>query len=242
METRPAILFLLLFLMALVACDKTEPELLSGDIAGFVWAYNENFYLEEDMSGVQVSIRDETFDTQTITDLSGKFLFEDIDYGNYLVDLEMEGYFTTYTDYPLHHVGGYSPTLVNYYIHKIPTFETYIDSIHFDETNCRIYFYVNLQGLSGLPKFEYAYWCFFSDSPAISMDQFVSDDVGFLYAWELDGQLGSIMVEVWDNRFEQLRSDTIYCRVYPRANGPALYDFYPESLGKASNVFSFVVE
>ena len=78
------------------ACEKSDPELLSGDIAGIAEVYDENYYLLEDMSGVQLSLTDGTITAQTSTDPSGKFLFEDINYGNYQADLALEGYIKTY--------------------------------------------------------------------------------------------------------------------------------------------------
>jgi len=224
------------------ACEKSDQVLLSGDIAGMVKVYNENYYLEEDMSDVQIYLTDGSFEAQTTTDPSGKFLLENIFYGNYLISLDMEGYFSIYQDYPLHHLGGYSPTLVMYTIHEIPKFETYIDSIHQDDIYNRYFMSVNLQGLSGLPKFCYNYWCFFSDTPDVSNDQFVADDVGYIWISDISGSQAVLRVDIYDNRFDQLKSDTIFCRVYPRSWGPDLYDYYPESLGKASNVFGFVVE
>lgn len=225
-----------------MACDKSDPDLLSGDIAGMVRVYDENYYLEEDMSGVQIHLTDGSFEVQTTTDPSGKFLFENIDYGNYQVSLEMDGYFSTYQDYPLHHLGGYSPTLVRYFVYEIPKFETYIDSIRYDATDNRYFMSVNLQGLSGLPRFTYEFWCFFSNTPDVSNDKFVADDAGWIWTSDISGSQAELMVEIWDNRFDQLKSDSIFCRVYPRSWGQGLYDYYPESLGKASNVFGFVAE
>jgi len=242
MKTSPAIYFLLLLLMASVACEKTDPVLLSGDIEGLVSVYDENFYLQEDMSGVLVSLTNETFAGQTSTDPSGRFLFEDIFYGNYQVDWELEGYFTMFKAYPLHHLGGYSPTMVEYRIDEIPKFETHIDSIKFNGPYERSYIYVNFQGLSGLPKFGYNFWCFFSDTPDVSKDQFAADDVGWIWSPEIYGQLSEISIEIYDNWFDQLETGTIYCCVYPRAEGQSYYDYYPESLGKASNVISFELE
>jgi len=233
---------ILLFCLLAAACEKSDPDLLSGDIAGIVKVYDENQYLLEDMSGVQLSLTDETFTSQTITDPSGKFLFEDINYGNYQADLEMEGYIKPYRDYPLHHLGGYSPTLVEYSIYEVPKFETQIDSINFNGTYERSYIYVNLQGLSGIPKIAYNFWCFFSSTPDVSNEQYVARNSGWMWSPELEGQLTEISVEIWDRRFDQLISDTIYLRVYPQAWGQGYYDYYPESLGLASNVISFVIE
>jgi hypothetical protein len=225
-----------------VACEKSDPELLSGDISGIVEVYDENQYLLEDMSGVQLSLADGTFSAQTSSDPSGKFLFEDIDYGNYQADLALEGYIKTYGDKPVHHLGGYSPTMVEYKLYEVPKFETRIDSFKFNGTYERSYVYVNLQELSGIPKIAYIFWCFFSDSPDVSEENFVGKNSGWMWSPELDGLLTEISVEIWDYGFDQLDSDTIYLRVYPQAWGQGYYDYYPESLGKASNVISFRAE
>jgi len=233
---------ILLFCLLAAACEKSDPDLLSGDIVGFVEVYDENQYPLEDKSGVLLSLTNETFTTQTSSDPSGKFLFEDINYGNYQADLEMEGFIKPYRDYPLHHLGGYSPTLVNYHIYEVPRFETRIDSINFNGIYERSYIHVNLQELSGIPRIAYTFWCFFGTSPDVSNEQFFGRNSGWMWSREIDGLLTEISVEIWDWGFDQLASDTIYLRVYPQAWGQGYYDYYPESLGLASNVISFVVE
>lgn len=233
---------ILLFCWLAASCEKTEPVLLNGDIAGMVKVYDENNYLQEDMAGVQVSLSDGSFLSETTSDPSGKFFFQDVFYGNYQVDLEMEGYIKTYRDYTLHHLGGYSPTMVEYRLYEIPKFETRIDSISFNGKYERSYIYVNLQGLSGLPRTGYLIWCFFSNTPDVSNDQFVAKNSGWIWSPEIGGLLTEISVEIWDNRFDQLESDTIYLCVYPQAWGQGYYDSYPESLGKASNVISFLAK
>jgi len=240
----PTIQTLILLCLLTAACEKSDPILLSGDITGLVRVYDENFYLKKDLAGVQISLTDETFTSQTITDPSGKFLFEDINYGNYQVDLEMEGYIKPYMDYTLHHLGGYSPTMVDYGLHEIPKFETHIDSIRFEGKYERSYIYVNLQGLSGLPKIGYNFWCYCSNTPDVSSDLYVAKAVGWMNSPEIDGLLTEIRFEMYDNGFDQMESDTIYLRVYPRAWGRGVYyfDHYPESLGKASNVISFLAQ
>jgi len=233
---------ILMLCVLAASCEKSDPELLSGDIAGIVEVYDENQYLLEDMSGVQLSLTDGTLTFQSSTDQSGKFLFEDIDYGNYQADLVLEGYIKTYGDKPIHHLGGYSPTLMDYRLYEVPKFETQIDSINFNGIYERSYIYVKLQELSGIPKIAYTFWCFFGDSPDVSAEQFIGRNSGWMWSPELDGVLTEISVEIWDHGFDQLNSDTIYLRVYPQAWGQGYYDYYPESLGLASNVISFVVE
>jgi len=228
-------------MMASAGCEKSEPELLSGDIAGLVRVYDENQYLLEDMSGVQVSLTDGSFLDESLTDPDGRFQFEDISYGNYVVDLALEGYIKSFRDYTLNHLGGYSPTLVEYTLHEIPTFETWIDSIRFNGKYERSYIYTNLQGLSGTPSIGYDFWCYFSNTPAVSKDLYVAVAMGWMY---FNDNLTEIQLEMYDPDFDQLESDTIYLRVYPRAWGRGVFydDHYPEALGNASNVISFTIQ
>jgi len=244
MKKSPATYFLILLLAATAACEKQEPELLSGDVAGVVTVYDENYYPLEDMSGVQLSLSGENFLVESTTDPQGRFLFQDVDYGNYQADLEMEDYIKSFTDYTLNHLGGYSPTMVNYRLHEVPKFQTWIDSIQFNGKYERTYLYVNLQGLSGIPRIGYNFWCYFSNTPDVSNEQYVAECVGWMSSPNINGLLSEIHFELYDNRFDQLESDTIYLCVYPRAWGRGVFylDHYPEALGKPSNVFSFMAE
>ena len=244
MKRKAAIYFLFLILASGTACEKGDPPLLSGDIAGIVSVYDENHYLLEDMSGVQISLSHENFLDETTTDTEGRFQFQDLDYGNYQLNLVKEGYVKSYRDYTLNHLGGYSPTMVEYRLHEIPKFETYIDSIHLDEANIRSYIYVQLTGLSGIPEVGYTFWCYFSDSPEVSKDQYHVRAIGWMHSTRLGGLLTEIQFEMWDNRFYELVSDSIFLCIYPRAWGRGIfyYDHYPESLGNASNVISFMAQ
>jgi hypothetical protein len=244
MNRSPVTYILILLLAATAACEKAEPELLSGDIAGVVTVYDENFYPLEDMSGVQLSLTDGSFLSQSTTDPYGRFVFQDIDYGNYQIDLEMEGYIKSFMDYTVNHLGGYSPTTVNYSLHEVPKFETWIDSIQFNGFYERCYLYVNLQGLSGFPKIGYNFWIYLSDTPDVSRDQYVAEAIGFSFLTPADSTHSEIYFEIYDSRFDQLVSDTIYLCVYPRAWGRGVFyiDHYPDALGMASNVFSFMAE
>ena len=241
--TRPFIILILLILWA-EGCDKTEPVLLSGDIAGMVTVYDENDFQLEDMSGIQISLMGENFQVESTTDPGGRFLFKDISYGNYRADLEMEGYVKSFRDYTLNHLGGYSPTLVEYTLHEVPKFETWIDSIQFNGKYERSYLYVTLQGLSGLPRIGYNFLCFLSNTPGVSREQFIAEGIGFSFYDQPGDHPAEISFELYTNRFDELESDTIYLCVYPRAWGRGVFyvDHYPEALGKASNVISFLPE
>lgn len=244
MKRNPATYFLLLILAFSTACEKADPPLLSGDIAGIVSVYDENHYLLEDLSGVHISLSDGSYLDESTSDLYGKFLFQDVKYGNYQLDLIKEGYVKSYRDYTLNHLGGYSPTMVEYRLHEVPKFETHIDSIRLDGENIRSYIYVQLKEQSGVPEIGYNFWCYFSDSPDVSKDQYIARAVGWMNSPKIGGLLTEISFEMWDTQFDQLVQDTMYLCVYPRAwgRGTFYFDHYHESLGKASNIFSFMVE
>lgn len=244
MKHSPVTYFLILILAATAACEKAEPELLSGDIAGVVTVYDENYYPLEDMSGVQLSLVGDKVQIESTTDPQGRFLFQDVDYGNYQADLEMQGYVKSFMDYTLNHLGGYSPTMVNYRLHEVPKFQTWIDSIQFNGKYERSYLYVNLQGISGFPKIGYNFWCYLSNTPDVSNEQFVAECVAWSFFAPIVGSATEIHFELYDNCFDDLVTDTIYLCVYPQAwgRGPFYEDHYPEALGKASNVFSFMAE
>jgi hypothetical protein len=243
--TRSGIPYFLYLLLALSAgCEKDEPELLRGDIDGRVSVYDENHYPLEDRSGVRVRLTDGSFVDESSTDPAGRFQFHEISYGNYRVDLVLDGYVKSYRDYTLHHLGGYSPTMVEYGLHEIPKFDTWIDSVRFNGKYERSHIYVNLKGLSGVPSIGFDFWCYFSDSPGVSKDLYTAESPGWMYTM-IDGEkLTDIFFEMYDPDFDPLETDTIYLCVYPRAWGRGIFyeDHYPEALGKASNVFSFTIQ
>ena len=64
-------LFGLLLLIA-VACEKADPELLSGDILGVVYLFDQDQYVLEDLSDVQVWLHSDTLVAETITNSAGE--------------------------------------------------------------------------------------------------------------------------------------------------------------------------
>lgn len=230
------------FLFILSGCEENDTTLLSGDIIGNVELVNENNYPLQDMSGVHVSLIDDTTTNHSYTDQTGRFIFQNIQYGNYQIDLEKTGFLKSDVDYSLHHLGGYSPTLVKYWLYEIPKFELVIDSLEFDGKYYRSTFYFEMKGSAGLPRYGYFIRCFCSDNPDISKDNYVSTDAGWISSSDTDGQFATGYIYLFDYRFNQLVSDTIYIRTYPQAWGQDLYEYNPESLGKPSNVISFMVE
>jgi len=126
-QLRPVIFGLML--VALVACEKAEPELLSGDILGNVTVYNQDQYVLEDLSEVIVRLQSNVLQAETMTSSSGEFAFLNMEYGNYSLYPEKEGFVSHMgEDDPVHHLGGYSPTRTSYRLYEIPRFGLEIDS------------------------------------------------------------------------------------------------------------------
>jgi hypothetical protein len=239
MNQSPEICLFIGFLLAAAGCEKKEPVLLSGDIAGMVTVYDENYLPLQDMSGVLVSLLADTAVVLTETGPSGEFWFHDIECGNYRVELEMEGFIKPDGDYTLHHLGGYSPTLAEYRLHEIPKFETVIDSIQFNGMYETSYIYVTLHDISQWSGYGYLFRCFFSNTPQVSGENYVSTDAGWLLAYPED-TVTRIRVVIYDSGFGLLGSDTAYACVYPQAWGWEGYHYHPGSLGEPSNVFPFL--
>lgn len=217
--------------------------MLSGDIIGKVEVIDENNYPLQNMSGVLVSLIDDTTINHSTTDQTGYFIFQNIEVGNYQIDLEMTGFLKSNSDYSLHHLGGYSPTLLaKYYIYEIPTFELFIDSIECNGMYEYTTFYFTLNEDDGLPEVGYYIRCFCSDTPAVSKDNFVSTDAGWISSFFIDNGVAKGWIFMYDSSFEQLVSDTIYILVYLQVWGQDLYEYRPEFLGKPSNVVSFIAE
>jgi hypothetical protein len=214
--------------------------MLSGDIVGFIGLYDENYYPNENKSGINVILIDDTTAISTTSDAYGRFTFEDVEIGNYMIDLKKEGYIKSYTDYNVDHIGGYSPTLLHYTIHEIPGFELWVDSVVFDEE----YYEFNIFGkISGNEGKSFLNWhnirCFFNDSPLVSKDHFISVSAGIIELSEGDSSLVSGIIEIYGSLYD-LVSDSVYMCAYPEAYGQSLHHFYFESLGKPSNVIGFI--
>jgi len=235
--------YIIVFLLLLsVGCEKDNKTMLIGDIIGKVEMIDENNYSLQDRSNVNVSLISDTTIIHSITDQMGNFYFKNILYGNYQIDLEKNGFVKSKVNYTVHHLGGYSPTLVEYRLYEIPKFELVVDSIEFNGNFEISKFYIELKGNTGLPRMGYFIRCFCSNTPDVSKDNFVSTDHGWIDASDINGQfaVGGIVID--DYEFHQLESDSIFICIYPQAWGQQMYEYYQESLGEASNVISFMVE
>jgi hypothetical protein len=238
-----------LVLVILTCCRKDE-EIMSGDIRGIAYTHNQDRSTCDDRSGVEVSLfQDSTLFENTLTDVQGKYIFGDIPYGKYRISLRKEGFVQTRSSHILYHVGGYSPTSANYHLHEIPTFELIIDSMRFDNKNLALVLFLAVKG-DTLPLSEYIYYhsfrAFFGNSPDVTNHNYVCQGKGYLYEVIAENPselivISQISTYEINNNFDQLKSGTIYICIYPLAQGQGYWieDYYPEALGKPSNVFSF---
>ncbi|TFH22609.1 MAG: carboxypeptidase regulatory-like domain-containing protein [Bacteroidia bacterium] len=224
-----------LMLMALVACEKADPELLYGDILGYVTVYDQDQYMLEDLSDVVVKLQSNTLQTETMTNLSGEFAFLNIDYGNYSIYPEKEGFVRSMgEDDPVHHLGGYSPTRISCSLNEIPRFGLEIDSAGIESGDISLW--LSIIDWDGNPKHWYFFRCFFSGSPEVSKDAFDLHSQGWIFGqWILEGHYSAHLTNY---ALDNIDSDSIYLRIYPEALGQGIYAYNPESLGKASKVLA----
>lgn len=235
-------LFIIYFTFLLfVGCERNDKDLLVGDIIGKVEIYDENNYLLQERSNVDVSLIDDTTAIYSSTNQVGQFNFENIQYGNYQIDLVKEGFVKSINqNFVVNHLGGYSPTLINYYLFEIPKFELLIDSFDIALGPNSSYAYLSLTGNSDLPYKGYMLIFFFGQTPEVSRDNYIFHVNGFIRSDNIfDLYTRASLGYIRDDLL--LKSDSVYFRVYPQANGQQMYEFYPESLGKPSNVVSFLL-
>lgn len=226
---------ILLLLLTAAACEKTDPEPLSGDILGRVTVFNQDGYVLEDQSDVRVVLKSEGLQTGTVTNPPGEFAFLGIKYGNYSIYPEKDGFAPTMgEDDPVHHLGGYNPTRVSYHLNEIPRFGLEIDSAQIDFGFIRLW--LKFEDWNGEPKNWYSSRCFFSGSPEVSKDAFYTHSQGWIFGNWIENDRYEALLENYI--LYQIDADSIYLCIYPEALGQSLYAYKPESLGKASKVLA----
>jgi hypothetical protein len=245
---------LFIFIIFLQACQKQE-EIMTGKITGRMAIYNQSFKSMPDRSGILVSLlRDGSIVTSDTTDFKGGYLFENIPYGKYRIDLKKDKYIQAWNPPFVYHVGGYSPTYANLSVFEIPIYELGIDSIDYYSDGHELIIYLKFDGdtvitynLYGYPFIAYA-----GNSPDISKDNYITKGNGILRDfWDVYNSpprivsvYGRMNLYTFSPAIKDAISGTVYLRIYPLANGQGYgtsTQFYPDALGKPSNVISFVL-
>ena len=232
-------LYIILLLLS-TGCSK-DKEILTGDIMGRIVVYDEGYSPKQDRSGVQVALfKDTTLFRTMVTDVRGVYLFKNIAYGRYKINLEKEGYLGGMGNSYIYHVGGYSPTLTDGAVFRIPSINITIDSAKVFPSDQELKFYLKINGDTLIVNYWYPLIGYCSNSPDVSCENYISETRGRLSRRDNYNPVplyGSI--DSFDSKFKSLESDSIYIRLYPVAFGGYTYNSERSALGKPSNVVSF---
>ncbi len=243
--------YFIVFLFLLLFNCRKDQEIITGDISGKIYSYDQYGFLVPDQSGVTVKLfRDTAFLEYTLTDSRGQYGFENLPYGKYSLSLGKEHFIQTRDPHIIFHAGGYSPTLVNYHLYEVPTYELLLDSIGYYAEDYRLIIHLKFNGDTALPANVYglALRVFAGNSAEVSHENYVSAGRAYLSEygpgeWQTKVAVyGSLFDYEMDQNFDQLKEGIIYLRLYPIAQGQGymINDYFPEALGPPSNVISFV--
>ncbi len=246
---KPLYSILALFLL-LANCQKDQ-EIITGDIFVKINSYDQYGFMISDQSGVTVKLfRDTALLETASTDSQGQYSFKNLPYGKYRISLEKEHFIQTRDPHIIYHAGGYSPTLANYYLFEVPTYQLLLDSMGYYAEDYRLIIHLKFNGDTVLPANVYGLpvRVFAGNSPEVSRENYVSAGKAYLSEygpgeWQTKVAVyGSLFDYDMDQNFDQLKEGTIYLRLYPIAvgQGYAINDYFPEALGPPSNVISFV--
>jgi hypothetical protein len=239
--------FSIVISFAVFACEETDAPVLEGDIHGTVSLNDAYGFPVSDKSGVQVQLTGEDAELETTTDSYGQYIFQDLPFGKYYINLNKENYVEADRNFSIGHIGGDAPTLISLVMNEIPEYYYGIDSM----TYCPSYsnFNIYMHTLGATKAFvEYRSFyvhCFFSQSPDVSCENYENS-----FFW-ITSTRTALYYTFWygSNHFLNEYTGTVYCRIYPQtyyneiwgstySNSPV----YPETLGPPSEVFSFTVE
>lgn len=235
-------IFILVIL--LTAGCKKEKEILSGNLLGKVRIINQDQSYASDNSGVMVNL----FDADgyqisaAISESTGKYEFSDIPYGKYKIDLQKDNYLEGYDflkGYTFSHIGGYSPTLKDFYIYEIPKFALSVDSVKAVPAENRIKIYLKVNGDTVMPFAYYGLLGFFGSNPDVSATNYAGIGMGVagnIIAW-YDFDMSAYIFDFYTNL-----TGPVYMRFYLLTQGQSVYTrpVNVNALGQPSNVVSFV--
>jgi hypothetical protein len=218
-------------------CKKDE-EMLTGDITGKITVYDQYAAVIPDQADITVRLYQDTALLETtFTDEHGQYLFHALKYGRYYITAE-------------NHIGGYSPTISYYSLWEIPTSELQLDSVGYNDNYYMVIIPLKFNGDTVLPPNNYGLVCriFAGNSPDVSRENYISQGKGSISDYSLTewgkktASYASFLEYNMDQNFSQLKDEPIYIRIYPIAQGQGygITDYYPEALGKPSNVISFI--
>lgn len=243
--------FLIYFSALLIfSCScKKEEDLITGDISGKIIIYNQYGYRSPDLADISVKLfQDTALINNTFTNDNSLYVFDKIPYGKYSVHIQKAGYVQARYSNTIYHVGGYSPTLHDFYLYEVPTYQLSLDSI--SKIHDYIIVFLKFNGDTLLPEngLGMPLRVFAGNTPDVSSDHFAARGRAHLSDYQVNdyqtkkGVHAAYQEWEMEESFNQLKGDVIYLRIYPVASGQGFYahDYYPEALGPPSNVIGFI--
>jgi hypothetical protein len=235
------------FLLFFCGCKKDE-ELIKGQISGRIRSFDQYCYPAPDQPDITVKLYQDTSLMGTaFTNSAGQYIFDNVPYGKYSIQLQKTGYIQARYDNTVYHIGGNSPTLIDFYLNEVPTYELKLDSIRKIQEYIIIFLKFNGDTLlpensCGMPLRVFA-----GNTPDVSNENFVACGKAHLSDYAVHDYSNKVTVhaewEEWEMEpaFEQLKNNIIYIRVYPIATGQGfgIREYYPKALGPPSDVISF---
>lgn len=242
-----------LFTLTILLQACTKQEIITGKIIGRISVFNQSCVSVQDRSGVLVNLLQEgSIVKSDTTDPAGKYLFENISYGKYKIYLKKDNYIQGWAPPFIYHVGGYSPTYTSSGIYEIPTYDLTLDSMGYDPVERDLLIYLKFNGDTAITYnlYGYPFVAYAGNSPDVSKDNYITKGNGilrdYLYVNSSDIAVpvyGKANIYSFNPPVKNVITGTVYLRIYPLANGQGYSTstlFYPEALGKPSNVISFI--
>jgi hypothetical protein len=240
--------FSIVILLAIIACEETDAPVLEGDIHGTVSLNDAYGFPMSDKSNVQVQLTGEDTELETTTDSYGRYMFQDLPFGKYYINLNKENYIEADRNFSVDHIGGNAPTSSSMVMNEIPEYYYGIDSMTQYPPYSNFNIYMHVIGATKTFK-EYTNFyvhCFFSQSPDVSCENYENS-----FMW-ITSSHAALYFTFWygTNHFLNDYTGTVYCRIYAQAYYYDIWEgatsnphpIYQETLGPPSEVFSFTVE
>jgi len=239
--------FSYLFLVAIlvvISCEKgSDATMLKGTVKGQIQVTDCYGYDLDDLSGVKINISSGTYSADTITDVHGNFLFNNVPFGKYKLTCTKENFIQQNRRASFGHSGGEIATTVKEQLFGIPDFGYIVDSV--ERYNCQLNSYLMLNEASktwggGI----YLVLMFYNDTSDVDSENYdaYQFDLKTLppgNAWKMF----FFCCDIYTGHpaYSEITGDSVYCRVYPI---PYCYvdtqeEYLSLPMGKPSNVFAF---
>lgn len=236
------ILFFCSFII-LTSCNKEDD---FEDVTVSVKLIDENNNPISNRSDIDIVLSrgQETF--SGVTDASGEYIFKNIPYGIFNVQLYKNGFIANQSTPELSNYENDSLHIHTFNMLEIPNYRLSIDSIIYPERNhpsYRIYAFGKITNIDGELAYQYSNRVFYNDTPDVSKDNYLYYQYGFILRSNIEGEKCKIGITDWTNGFLVPSGyDSLYLRIYPIAPYDDWITLRKEALGTPSEIFKWVIE